>query len=316
MGLNREQLNKNIANATWVFRIFGLQYFTLKNDKKYSKIDNKNAIEPKYKIIFVLNLTFLAILAAISSTFEIWQSLIIFEKLSHLVFACVLALSMVHAIIKTPKARKIFELCGEIVRVFEENQPFDCHYDDFGRAYKKVSILLSSVLSCLGIALTVFTYFYQYKRFLYVFFIKFIGHIVIVANLLRFIFLIMLIRHNVMLIKCSLDNLNYTENSFKFHENRIAALLLPTKNFKKFEIQSSIFKIRKVYNHISEMTDLCNEISGPAICFIITLAILGNAVSGYKLFLVFKHVITIEKFAGRHQAFILHLNFVDPIIYS
>lgn len=314
MGVNREQLNKNISNATWIFRIFGLQYFTLRNDKKENKVDKKQAIETKYKIIFVINLVFVAILAAILRTFEVWQSLIIFEKLSPFIFGCVLAFSMVHAIIKTPKARKIFEHCEEIVRIFEENQAFDCHYDEFGRAYKKVSFLLSSILSCLCVALTIFTYFYQYKRFLYVFFIKFIGHIIIVVNILRFIFLIMLIRHNVKLIKYSLDNLNYTDNLVKMREAGIA-LIMPTKNFKNFEIQSSIVKIRKAYNHILEMTDLCNEISGPAICFIIILGILGNAVSGFKLFLVIKHLVTIEKFAGKHQALTLDLNFDVKIFF-
>lgn len=283
----REIFAKSLSQATLIFRIFGLQYFTLTDSSKRKDFCHQgNHIPAKFKINFLFILAFISLQAAyLIYKFELMKSteikdinvrsVVVVQQYVHVSIMIFLVISLVHSYLVTPKTKLVFRHCEEIANIFEKSLAFHSDYDAFRRKFRKIYLTRLLVFTIASLVLILFLAVYRTELIVFVIFFELVPYAVIEVNLMRFIFFITLVNHNIQRMKLFLEHLKGPRVI-----NLTSMTFLKTSDFGQ-----KIESLKDIYGLCWEMTRLINSISGPSIAVLLFLIVFGNTIAGYKIFL-------------------------------
>ena len=299
--MNNKSFEKSLSDATFIFRVFGLQYFVISSKNEPCSYKGNN-ISRKFKLYFVVLLIIILTLTG----FLIWGFLLEdnqesesekYKKaknvgqLSILSMMVFMMFSVIHAYITTSDVKTILKHCAEIINIFESSMTFDSGFDCFGKAFKKFCFKFVTLFMACNLLLFIFTYIYEPERLIAVIFFEILPYCFIEVTVLRFIFSVMLVNH-----------INQSINKF-FQQKILANSLRKSFAFIETNELEKMISVKKVYGLTWKMTRLINKNSGPSMSVFFLLVVIGNSFAGYMMFLGTKGEVPFEEQGGLYFVF-------------
>lgn len=278
-----EQFEKSFSDLTRVFRIFGLQYFTL-----HSSAENKQFNHHNSKISTKAKLTLIGVIAAafvntsLNLFFHDGGSFLTVEFSMSLGFTILLVLAFIHSYALTAEMKKIFVLYEEVFKMLKRNLIFDSDCISNASTIKIILIKAAVTFLAANFMNCVFAYLFDNNNFYKIFVLTFFSNIVVNVIILRFILFIMLVSTSLESMKSFLakvQKVSMMTNVFDFET-------LPVKPVVPLITNEQFRWLKKIYLSIWEMCVLANKISGPSSLTMLILCILENADAGFKIYKV------------------------------
>lgn len=294
MSNTREIFANSLSQATLIFRIFGLQYFTLTSSSKRKDFCHQdNHIPAKLKINFFFILAFISLQAAyLIYKFELMKSteindvnvrsVVVVQQYTQVSIMVFLVISLVHSYLVTPKTKLVFRHCEEIANIFEKLLAFPSEYDEFRKEFKKIYLTRLFLFIIASLVFILFLAVYKMELIVFTIFFELLPYAVIEINLMRFVFFITLVNHNIQRMKLFVEHLKGQPSALA-HVRVIN--LKPMTFLKTSDFSQKIISLKDIYGLCWEMTGLINSISGPSIAVLFFLTVFGNTIAGYKIFL-------------------------------
>lgn len=288
--LNNKNFNKSLSKATFIFRIFGLQYFTFSSNYK-SLGYQENSISRKFKISLAVVLTLIltqigyliwVLLAVEKRDIENFRQAFYMGVFAHFNIMAFLLLSVVHAYITTSDVKTVLKHCVEIAKILEKSLMINSDYDEFGRTFQNFCIKFVTALLPCTLFLIGYTYMYDTKELLNVITLQVFPYTFIEVIILKFIFFVMLVDHNAQRLQI------FFCIKIKEKENDKIRINFSTMDLKDLE---KIISVKEIYGLMLKMTRLINNISGLTISIFFLIFVLGSSLAGYMIFLVTKNVV-------------------------
>lgn len=295
--LNVKGFKESLSKVTFVFCIFGLQYFTIdcKNDcfgYRGNKITNR------FKLYFAL----IASVLATEIGLLIWVTIItdvsskessthatILGQLTSITSIAFLLLSVIHSYRSTSEMKAIYKNCEDIHKIFEGSLGFDSNYDKFGKSFRKFLIKFWIVFAVFMPIQATFNFFHDPAILQEDIIFFTVPYLFIIANVLRFIFFVMLVNHNIKRMK------EFLEIKIKERSLRKQIFGKHLHEHDEFEVFKSL---KEIYGLVWRLTNLANSVSGPTISVFFVLIIFANSTSGYMIFLATKGLLPIKDLGG------------------
>lgn len=283
MMVKNELFEKSFSNLTRVFRIFGLQYFTL-----HSSPDNKPYNHHSSKISTKSKLTLIAVIAfaitnsSLSLFFHDGGSFLTVELIMNFGFTMLVILAYIHSYFMTSEMKKIFNLYEEICKLLKQSLIFDSDCISNAATIKNILTKAAATFFAANFMNCVFAYLFDSSNFYKILVLTFFSNIVINVIILRFILFIMLVGSSLQSMKSFLvkiQKISMMTNVFDFE-------ILPVKHVGPSITNEQFKTLKKIYLLTWEMCELANKISGPSSLTMLILCILENADAGFKIYKV------------------------------
>jgi hypothetical protein len=255
---------KVISNHTIIFQLAGLQFFTL-NAEDNQKFLRKHKFNLGAVLMifscFLVGISYAIVeeplshgdkvLSKANSTFA--YTFTIFSVVGLMVFSMLFAYAM------TRKSMKILTNFDEVSRIFTNNLNSPIEYETFSRKYRRVSILVFVIASIVTAVYLIALASSKTKAqwILYsIFFV--IVNLFFEIVFFRFIFLTMLVNHNLKNLEAVIDKIQKNMN----------AIVVTTKSFGIGHIRNDdhfeiAMTLKKIYGLIFVSSKLINEVCGP-----------------------------------------------------
>jgi hypothetical protein len=301
-----------LTKVSKIFRLFGLQYFTLTDESKVNHRGSETSKKFKLNFCLVLAVAFVStafktVCYKLKRQHQMSESLLnentesgaLVEEINKLITVCLLFSSLTHAYCTTSTAKRIFKLCEDINDVFQNNLNLEVDYTRFSSHFKKVLFCSVGLLSTSTLMMAIVTYLDDELNLLFLL-LDFSSYFFMFINLLRLVFFVMLVNFNFQNVSRCLKQVENLNQSSSF-----IGVGLRLKSFALLNEKDSTSKVfvslKRIHKNLWDMTELINQVSGPSISILTILSILGNTLGGYRIFLYTKGEVNLVEACRKFQ---------------
>lgn len=291
MSSTADVFGKSFTSATRIFQIFGLQSFTLSNAKGNSKFThNGSKTSTVFLLVLFVNLTVLTVTAAVMVTINRASGESVALRVPSILRLAAVAISMIHSFCVTSKTKLIYRKSEEIFKIFEQELKFDSDSIGFSRKSKRHFVKLFLLFLIYDIMLFIFVCIYVPSDPWYLIYFVFLPNVFTNVTVLKAIFSIRLLNHNIELMRKVLERLNGPCSN----DEKFIPFVKSVRYRSLSDIYPTIAIVKDIYETITEVNDLINSICAPIISGFLLMAIVTNSLAGYRCFLFLKHDVTFD----------------------
>lgn len=281
-----------LTKSTRLFQVFGLQFFTLNNLR--SSKDAAPRFSLLFKISLLVNILYHIATIVLIITFDLLDNNIKQGKAFQIGSAVILIIFVVHSLLTTEKLKSIFILSYKAGQIFEKSLKVDNEIHEFCNKFQKVIMKFKVIIVVLWVTATVQIYLNKQPLFLLAAFIQQFAGFQITVSVIRFVFFVRLVDHNLVLMKLSVQRMTFDSRVQRELINRS-----PFKRIVKFTKHNHLSSLKQIYSVILEMADLINDVSGPILMYCLILTIFVSSVNGLKLYYITQSDLPVEAAIGK-----------------
>lgn len=273
------------SDLTKVFRIFGLQYFTLSTfavNKKFSH--HGSQISWRYKIVLLV-LT-LALITNAGATVLVQDELVFdLRAVTDYGFFVLLILAIWHSYFKTAELKKIFLHCEKVYILFKINLQFNVNCVDKAVKIRRILIRYGIVFGVYFFVFSTFVLVTEPKQFIKAILLDFLTNILCNMFVARFMLLVLLVFINIESMKEFLEHMDSDSKVSNLFINKSIGVRNLTARTMKENLEAFL-TLKQIHREILKISVLVNEINGPSGFALLILSVVQNASAGYEIYAV------------------------------
>lgn len=287
MAHNNRSFENPFSDLTKVFRIFGLQYFTLStfaDNKKFSH--HGSQISSRYKIILI-GIT-LALIANAGAMVLVQDEIVLdLQSGTYYGFFVLLILAIWHSYYKTAELKQIFVHCENVYNLFRLNLQFDVDCVEKAARIRRIFVRFTIIFCVYFFVYLTFVLVTEPKQLLEAILLDFLQNVLVNLFIARFMLLVLLVFINVESMTEFLDQMeNDSKVSNLFIAKSIGVRNLTTRTMK--ENLKAFLTLKQIHREILKISVLVNGINGPSGFSLCALSVIQNASAGYEIYAVFE----------------------------
>lgn len=293
MAWSSDSFGESLSSATRILQLFGHQFFTLNVSKGKEEFSHRGSkISIKFLVILILNVLFLLAICAwaifVTSTDKLIVQAGSALGVSMLIITCLL---MIHSYKVTPKARIVFRHCEAIAKTFEQKLKIDCDWIGFSRKFKRFCVTFHLLMAACDVLYVTSVIIYYPSLTFYMIPCYIIPVVICRISILKVLFLIRLLNHNLELMTKALARMSEKRD----RENSAGARTF----VRSSEVYSTVAVLKEIYGTLTEVTEMINTINAPEICYSLCACVTLSIFGSIKIFLTFNHKMSLETIGGK-----------------
>lgn len=284
MTQNNSSFEQTFSDLTKVFRIFGLQYFTLStyaDNKKFSH--HGPQISNRYKIILLL--INLSLAANAGAMFLIQEEVFDLKIGTDYAFFVLLILAVWHSYFKTAEFKQIFVHCEKIYNLFRMKLQFDVNCVEKAASIRKIFIRFLIFFAIYFSTYSIFVLVTEPRQFLAAMLLDCLQNILVNLFIMRFMLLVLMVYINIESMTSFLGQIDSDSKvSNLFINKSIGVKNLTTRTI--MENVKAFLTLKEIHREILKISFLVNSINGPSAFALCMLSVVQNATAGYEIYAV------------------------------
>ena len=294
-------MRESLQKSSKFLQIFGLQYFQI--DSMSGNAIFASGTTAGFKTVFgfyVLLLATMLIILIRKIVVDAAENLQVENNLRYVrvLLLVLLEISITHAFISTSKAKVVFEKLIKVENIFKNQLNFELKSEKFSEKFIRIFFVTTTIFTIWSASLLFSIYHFESLTYalislFYVVFLYFYAEMFY----MRFVFFILLVRHNLRSMKKVLERLETSSNVVGRDE--ISFLHLKPFVLKQNEIFYSLLSLKEIYGILYEVTETINSLCGISIVIQLFMTVLTNVSAGLKIFLAANQAMPLNKLGSK-----------------
>lgn len=218
------------------------------------------------------------------------------QIIAYLYAAFVVFISIANAFLYTGTCYKIFNNFKQISNIFQQDLNHQLDYSKFSKAFNFFFAKIALVFIVSSTTTLIFVFCYNRSNIFFWACLVIFPNFCCQITFCQFIFFIRLVKQNLEGLKIILEKLLETERISKIQINNVHVKLASSKASRN--AIDIVTGLRRIYGLLYETTALTHDFIGVAITASIVMAVLNNISASYKVYLLYKGEILLERAAG------------------